>query len=115
MTRVDYWRDEASGTHYLSILGHAGYSTEGNDIVCAAVSTVSWTLLGFLLNAGDDIEEITHETEPGTVVVLCKGKERIDTAFEMAIIGYLQIEKQYPAYVAVNIAAKRAADSRERP
>lgn len=106
MTRVDYWHDDGSGIHYLSVLGHAGYASEGKDIVCAAVSAVSWTLLGFLHNAREDIEELSREAESGLVLVLCKGNERIDTAFEMALIGYLQIEQQYPTYVEVNYCRK---------
>ena len=105
MTRIDYWRDEETGSHCLNVAGHAGYASEGNDIVCAAVSAVSWTLLGFLHNAGDDIEELSQGADSGRVVVICKGNERIDTVFEMALIGYLQIEKQYPTFVEVHTAA----------
>ena len=104
MTRIDYWKDGATGTHYLSVIGHANWAGAGNDIVCAALSAVSYTLLGFLLNAEADTEELSQETESGRVVILCKGNQRIDTAFEMALIGYLQIEKQYPHHVCVNAA-----------
>lgn len=106
MTRVDYWHDDATNTHYLSVIGHAGYAQTGQDIVCAGISAVSWALLGFLLNAEGDLEEVSQETENGRVVVLARGNQRIDTAFEMALIGYLQIEKQYPTNVEVNIAAQ---------
>ena len=105
MTTVTYWKDETTNAHYLNVDGHAGWASAGNDIVCAALSAVSYTLLGFLLNAGEDIEEISQEVDSGRVVVLCRGNERIDTAFEMALIGYLQIEKQYPHHVGVHIAA----------
>lgn len=105
MTTVTYWQDEASKTHYLRVEGHANWAEAGNDIVCAAISTVSYTLLGFLHNAEEDIDELSAETDEGCVVALCKGNERIDTAFEMAFIGYLQIEKQYPRHVRVVNAA----------
>ena len=115
MTRVDYWQDDATKTYYLSVVGHAGYASAGNDIVCAGVSAVSYALLGFLLNAEEDLTELSQETEDGRVVVLAQGNDRICTAFEMALIGYLQIEKQYPTHVEVHIADKRSADSWERP
>ena len=104
MTRIDYWHDDATDSHYLSVIGHAGYAKEGSDIVCSAVSAISWTLLGFLHNAEGDIQELSQEVESGRAVVLCKGNGRIDTAFEMALIGYLQIQKQYPTFVEVHIA-----------
>ena len=104
MTEVAYWKDGA-GTHYLSVTGHANWAAAGNDIVCAALSAISYTLLGFLLNAEEDTEELSQETDSGRVVILCKGNQRIDTAFEMALIGYLQIEKQYPHHVRVVNAA----------
>ena len=106
MTAVTYWKDDKTKTHYLRVEGHANWASTGGDIVCAALSAVSYTLLGFLLNASADIEELSQEVDSGRVVILCRGNERIDTAFEMALIGYLQIEKQYPHHVGVHIAAQ---------
>ena len=102
-----------SGGHKLEIKGHAGYSEQGNDIVCAGVSAITYTLLGFLNNHKDDIWYLRAHTESGDAAITCVGNDKIDTAFEMAIIGYAQIANQYPDNVNIHISAT-GGDSREQ-
>lgn len=88
----------------LSIQGHAGYSDNGNDIVCAGVSAIAFTLMGFLQNNKDDIGNISAQFLSGDLKVKCKsGGERIKTAFDMALIGLQQIAHKYPKHVKVTI------------
>ena len=89
--------------HDLTILGHAGYSVTGNDIVCAGVSAITYTLLGFLENHRDDIAYISAQDKSGDTRIICKGGEKVHTAFEMAIIGLQQIAMKYPKYVSIEI------------
>lgn len=89
--------------HDLSILGHAGYSDAGNDIVCAGVSAIAYTLLGFLENHRDDIAYISAQPKSGDFRVRCKGTDKVDTAFDMAIIGLQQIAMKYPKHVTIDI------------
>ena len=102
MIRVNYLRD--GGTHKLSVQGHAGWSQHGNDIVCAGVSAISFALLGYLHNAGSDIAEA--QADSGNLLIECSDGERVTTAFDMAMVGYLQIAKKYPQCVDVYIAAQ---------
>ena len=101
------------GYHHLEIKGHAGYSEQGGDIVCAGVSAITYTLLGFLNNREDDIWHLRAHTESGNAAVTCTGDHHIDTAFEMAVIGYAQIANQYPDNVTLHISAP-GGDSREQ-
>ena len=94
MIRVNYSR--TGDNHKLSVRGHAGYDDSGKDIVCAGVSAISCALLGVLNHAGCDISE--SRTDSGEMTVKCKGGSM---AFDMAMVGYLQIAKQYPAHITV--------------
>ena len=89
--------------HAVTITGHAGYSDHGNDIVCAGVSAIAYTLLGFLENHRDDIAYISAQHKSGDIRILCKGGEKVEIAFEMANIGLQQIAKQYPKHVTIDI------------
>ena len=101
MIRVNYLRQ--GGNHKLSVQGHAGWSQHGNDIVCAGVSAISFALLGYLHHAGSDIAEA--QADSGNLRIECSGGEPVSTAFDMAMIGYLQIARKYPQYVDVYMAA----------
>ena len=101
MIRVNY--DRTGNRHRLSVKGHAGYAAHGDDIVCAGVSGITYALLGYLHHAGCDIEEVRADS--GDVLVDCTGDGLIAGAFDMTIIGLLQISKKYPQHVDVYIAS----------
>ena len=90
-------------THKLMIAGHAGYSDHGNDIVCAGVSAITFTLLGFLENHKDDIESASAQTQSGYACIEGKGGETVALAFDMALIGLQQIAMKYPKHVTIHI------------
>lgn len=89
--------------HKLEVKGHAGYSDHGNDIVCAGVSAITFTLLGFLDNHMDDIESISAQTKSGHACITCKGGDTTAIAFDMALIGLQQIAMKYPKHVTIHI------------
>lgn len=101
MIRINY--DRTGNRHRLSVKGHAGYAAHGDDIVCAGVSGISYALLGYLHHAGCDIEEARADS--GDLLIDCSGNELIAAAFDMAMVGYLQIHKKYPQHVDVYIAS----------
>ena len=101
MIQIAYYSGE--GTHKLIVKGHAGYSDHGNDIVCAGVSAITFTLLGFLENHWDDIESISAQVNSGDVCVRCEGNEKVAQAFEMTMIGLKQIAMKYPKHVTIDI------------
>ena len=101
MIQIDY--HVGDDTHALTITGLAGYSEHGNDIVCAGVSAITFTLLGFLENHKDDIESISAQTESGRAHISCKGGEKTALAFDMALIGLQQIAMKYPKHVTIDI------------
>lgn len=91
------------GRYRMTLRGHAGYNP-GNDVVCAGVSSIVFSLLGWLANASEHITTTrAMQYEPGRVDIDVSGDAVLQTAFDMALIGISQIEQSYPENVHVNI------------
>lgn len=84
------------GSYALSLRGHAGYNP-GNDPVCAGVSSLLFALLGYLRNNSGHITEVRAMAyESGEADIDLDGDMTLRPAFEMAVIGLLQIAQKYP-------------------
>lgn len=89
--------------YHLDATGHAGYSMNGDDIVCASVSTLFYTLANYLDQKGAD--DLTGDDE-GNFTIECKGlyhDEVVHTAFQMTVMGLMLLEENYPDNVQVTI------------
>lgn len=87
----------------LRMEGHAGYQP-GNDIVCAGASALAYALMGTVLNLrnqGEHVRIAAAEAESGSAWVYCEGDEVAGAVFLSASVGFLQLEKAYPAHVQV--------------
>ena len=104
MTTVIFFKD-TQHTQGFSVSGHSGYGTEGEDIVCAALSSCTELVLNTLDSFG-----IFYETEidPAKAYVSCRvsksenNKNSYGTA--STIIGSFEktvrdIENEYQGYV----------------
>ena len=89
---------EDSGAIRLKISGHAPYKENGQLIVCAAVSAIFYSLLGYLKNRHPDSLKI-HALESGNADIECLGCD--SEIFRMACIGILQISESYPGQICV--------------
>lgn len=87
----------------LSVKGHANFAEAGKDIVCAGVSAILYALIGFLKNNEEHIEDKKIRADSGDACVFCVGDEKIQAAAELALIGFLQIEKQYENFISVEV------------
>ena len=96
MTRVYAERD--GNGHILCARGHA----DGSEAACAFISGIIFSLAGYLENADDHVDTLSYRTEPGDAAFECIGDECVSAAFEMAVIGLLQLEKSFPQYVKVD-------------
>lgn len=84
----------------LSVTGHADYAEKGKDIVCAAVTALSQTLIKSIEDLTDD--KIKYEIEQGSMIVKYEnlseqGKLLIDSFF----IGICQISEEFPENVKI--------------
>lgn len=109
---INVWYTLNSKGHKLRINGHADYDTGGRDIVCAAVSSISFALLGFLENNANETSDYYHQRDSGYLTIVSCESPKVNAAFEMAVIGLMQIANKYPDNVTVNISAT-GGDSRE--
>ena len=105
MTTVIFFKDTKQVYCGFSVSGHSGYGTEGEDIVCAAISSCTELVLNTLDSFG-----ITYDTEidPDKAYVGCRvsksenNKKSDDTAslvFESFKRTICDIEKEYQRYV----------------
>ena len=84
MTRVTLKED--GGRYSVVCEGHAVGSCE----VCAAVSTLVYTLLGYLKNA-DGVAVENAELADGYAEIEFSGGENARAAYELICIGFLQL------------------------
>ena len=100
MINVDFTRTDWGLK--LRIEGHANYGDEGEDIVCAAVSSIFYALCGYIINF-----------KPGRIKVnaLESGLADIECGFDcedqmqLACLGLWQIASTYPSHLKVGIGA----------
>ena len=82
----------------LCVKGHAEYCESGADIVCAAVSGIFYSFLGYLIachKEGTDVFCIEH----GRAELACPLEA--EEAMKQTCIGFMQIENTYPECVKV--------------
>ena len=93
MTQV--YAERSGNRCILSAKGHATGSPE----VCAGVSAILYALAGYLIN--HDIKISEQRMEDADVHLEFTGGEGAVAAYEMAVIGLLQIEKAHPEFIQV--------------
>ena len=97
MVRAEFRRLE-SGDISLEMKGHSTYKEKEQLVVCASISTVFYTLLGYLENTFGDKLRIL-KIKPGDTHIECV--ESGEEAFRMACIGLLQLGELYPSEISV--------------
>ena len=85
---------------YLSATGHATGSVE----VCAGVSAILYSLAGYLENAAmaRELEISVLRLESGDAVIEFEADGQAREAYEMAVIGLIQMAQMYPQYLVVS-------------
>lgn len=94
MIEVSATKDE------IRVLGHSGYASPGQDIVCAAVSTLTQGLIASIEGLTGDRPDYT--IAPGIFVLKikdlsAKAKLLVDSFF----IGICSVASAYPDYVRI--------------
>lgn len=84
----------------ITVKGHAGYAPHGQDIVCAAVSTLVQNMVLSISEITTD--EIQYDMQPGSVVIrygtLSAEAQLLVKSF---LIGVREISNQYPSNVQI--------------
>ncbi len=96
-----------NGDDYRSIesKGHAGFSSFGKDIVCAAVSVLVINTINSIDQFTDTHIELTGEDSGYIKAVFAEGcDEKAQVLLDSMVLGLTQIEKQYgKRYLSIKI------------
>ena len=101
MTTARLYKD---GNDYVAdISGHAGYSVDGPDIVCAACSTLTYTLLQSCFTTGCDFN---YRTDDGSFFMrISNGGDKVAAIFDTISQGFALLAAKYPDNVALHTDA----------
>ena len=98
MIRAVYDRSE----HRLTVTGHAGKGGEGHDLLCAAASTLTYTLAAALidLSAAGQISDPDARLRPGDTMLHCDSSHASRGAvlltFDTIARGFALLSSRYP-------------------
>jgi uncharacterized protein len=88
------------------VSGHSEYSEIGTDIVCAAVSILSYTALNSMsLVAGISESDINYDVEEDTgflKIKTQKNNEKTDVIYRNFLVGIKLLLEDYNNYITLN-------------
>lgn len=102
MTEVTIQEDR--GKHVFEIKGHAGYGERGTDIVCAAISTLGYTLLNelMLLEKRGTVTNVEHEEAEGYLCITFYEKNKdVKMVLETIETGFYMLQENFFEFLRV--------------
>jgi uncharacterized protein YsxB (DUF464 family) len=83
----------------ISVKGHAGFDKAGKDIVCAAVSALTYTMIQALVD--QEIEPDSYRDDPGDFYLSAKLNEPAKIAVQTILRGYDLLSSAYPENILI--------------
>lgn len=102
MTKIDIVKK--NDEYELNVNGHSGYAEYGKDIVCASISTLTFTWINQLREfERRNMAKITQfEAEDGKILLRFETqKNEVIWAFETIITGFLMLEENFFQFLSV--------------
>lgn len=104
MIKITALRDEKEQLLFLEARGHSGYSSEGQDIVCSAVSTLIQTLAVGLIDVLH-LENIEEHIDPEKACMSYRWREpvapELKVLTETIFLSLKGIQQAYPDYIKI--------------
>ncbi len=98
MIKINIKRENNS-VYEIVIKGHANYDTYGNDIVCAAVSTMAITTVNGILALEDSLD---YEENSGLLIIRTKENTDVNQKLLDNLITMLEeLKSQYPKNIEI--------------
>ena len=92
-------KSENKSVYEIVIKGHANYGTFGNDIVCAAVSTMAITTVNGILSLEDSLD---YEENSGLLIIRTKENTDVNQKLLDNMISMLEeLKSQYPKNIEI--------------
>lgn len=103
MTRITVIKDKNGKTSGFKVVGHSGYAAEGEDIVCAGISSIVQTTMLGLLKYLPEEPRIVHEK--GNVECFisepCKELREAEILIGTMLAGLAEIAAIYPEFCLI--------------
>ena len=105
MIKVIYYRNY----NRVTVEGHANSGEPGHDLVCAAASTLAYTLAANVANMADNRQLIIEDMElcEGKAEIRCKPHHRFKATVSMVMaavcVGFELLAHDYPQYITYEI------------
>ena len=105
MIEVVYFRSY----NRLTVKGHARSAEPGRDLVCAAASTLAYTLAANVANMADNgqVREPVMNMKEGDAEISCRPrhnlKATVTLVFDTVCAGLGLLAHQYPQYISYEI------------
>jgi len=104
MTRVTFLTDDAGVERGFEADSHSGFAEKGKDIVCAAVSILTFTTINSIEGLTDDHPEVTVDEEQ--CVIRCLFPEEPGEKSRLLLksyeIGIKSITEEYDRHVKMS-------------
>lgn len=98
------------GVHKLTVTGHAGSAEKGKDIVCAAASTLAYTLAANVAELGTDkkrVRRVQIDLNDGSAVIGCDPVHGLDSVttliFDAVCMGFDLLAQRYPQFIKYEV------------
>ena len=107
MTEV-FFHSFQNGIYQVTVNGHSGYANEGEDIVCSAISILTYTLYCKMskMQSEDKLNgKMYVSMEKGFCTLSAKPNIKNEEEFKVVIdvihTGFEALEQEYPDYVKI--------------
>ncbi len=101
MTEISFYKDSEDQFTGFKCTGHSGYADEGSDIVCAAVSMLTFNFVNSvekLLGVKTYVEQ-REEDAYLNVSIEDYNRSDVQLLFRSLLLGIEEIEKNYKKYL----------------
>lgn len=86
----------------ISVIGHSGYGVSGNDIVCSAVSILTFSLYSYLTSASDRkyVDQLEVKMDEADITLkFFVIDNSVYEAVMQTLLGFELLEENYGKYV----------------
>ena len=101
-------------TTTITVEGHAGYAEQGKDIICSAVSALTFNLIKAIESLTKDKIKYQDDT-PGYINIEFENlSEESKLLIDSFFIGISEVANAYPEYVQITGAAPNGRKTEKR-
>ncbi len=98
MIKVSYESDKERYS-YLKVEGHAEFADAGQDLICAAVSSIVYGLMNALDGFGEEVE--IHDNEDDIEIRILSDDQTVQNYIDLVLIQLKTIEYSYGDFIKI--------------